>query len=57
MPLLLSGQTENVDLNMVFKIKQEGSRNSKIEEMAFGLTDFVGPRLTGSTGGAREVMR
>lgn len=52
-PLLLHSQSENVDLNMVYKIKQEGSRNSKIEELAFGLTDFVGPRLTGSTGGTR----
>jgi carboxypeptidase Q len=53
MPLWLHSQTESVDLGMVYKIKQEGSRNSKIEELAFGLTDFVGPRLTGSTGNNR----
>ena len=53
MPFLLHSQSENVDLVMVYKIKQEGSRNSKIEELAFGLTDFVGPRLTGSTGNNR----
>ena len=53
MPLWLFSQTDNVDLNMVYKIKQEGSRNSKIEELAFGLTDFAGPRLTGSTGSTR----
>jgi hypothetical protein len=53
MPFLLYSQGENVDLVMVYKIKQEGSRNSKIEELAFGLTDFVGPRLTGSTGNNR----
>jgi hypothetical protein len=53
MPLWLFSQTENVDLAMVYKIKQEGSRNSKIEELAFGLTDFVGPRLTASTGNTR----
>jgi hypothetical protein len=52
-PGLLYSQTENVDLTMVYRIKQEGSRNSKIEELAFGLTDLTGPRLTGSTGGAR----
>ncbi len=46
-------QTEKVDLGMVYKIRQEGSRNSMIEELAFGLTDLTGPRLTGSTGGAR----
>jgi carboxypeptidase Q len=53
LPVWLSAQTENVDLTMIYKIKQEGSRNSKIEELAFGLTDFVGPRLTGSTGNSR----
>ncbi|MCX6335020.1 MAG: M20/M25/M40 family metallo-hydrolase [Bacteroidia bacterium] len=53
MPLWIYSQTENVDLTMVYRIKQEGSRNSKIEELAFGLTDFVGPRLTGSTGNNR----
>jgi hypothetical protein len=35
---------------MIYKIKQEGQRNSAIEELAYGLTDFAGPRLTGSTG-------
>jgi len=50
MPLWIYSQTESVDLTMVYRIKQEGSRNSKIEELAFGLTDFVGPRLTASTG-------
>ena len=53
MPFLLHSQSENVDLVMVYKIKQEGSRNSKIEELAFGLTDMTGPRLTGSTGNNR----
>ncbi|MCU0379352.1 MAG: M20/M25/M40 family metallo-hydrolase [Bacteroidales bacterium] len=53
MPLLLHSQSENVDLVMVYKIKQEGSRNSKMEELAFGLTDMTGPRLTGSTGNNR----
>jgi carboxypeptidase Q len=48
-PALLMSQTEKVDLNMIYKIKQEGMRNSAIEELAFGLTDFTGPRLTGST--------
>jgi carboxypeptidase Q len=52
-PLLLWSQTETVDLTMVYRIKQEGSQNSKMEDLAFGLTDFVGPRLTGSTGNSR----
>jgi carboxypeptidase Q len=52
-PVWLMSQTESVDLSMIYKIKQEEMRNSKIEDLAFGLTDFVGPRLTGSTGDAR----
>jgi len=53
LPLLLTAQKENLDLATVYKIKQEGSRGNTLEEMAYGLTDFVGPRLTGSTGGDR----
>ena len=53
LPILSQSQNENVDLGMVYKIKQEGLKNSGIEEMAFWLTDFVGPRLTGSTGNNR----
>jgi Zn-dependent M28 family amino/carboxypeptidase len=50
LPGLVLAQKENVDLGMVYKIKQEGSRGNSLEEMAYGLTDFVGPRLTGSAG-------
>jgi carboxypeptidase Q len=50
MPFLAMSQSETVDLNMVYKIKQEGLKNSSIEDLASGLMDFVGPRLTGSTG-------
>jgi hypothetical protein len=53
LPLWLMSQSENVDLGMIYKIKQEGLKNSNIEELAFWLTDFVGPRLTGSDGGTR----
>lgn len=49
----LSAQTEKTDLTMIYRIKQEGMRNSAIEDLAFGLTDLTGPRLTGSTGGSR----
>jgi carboxypeptidase Q len=52
-PALLMSQNEKIDLNMIYKIKQEGTRNSQIEELAFWMTDFAGPRLTGSTGGNR----
>jgi carboxypeptidase Q len=53
LPVLLLAQKENIDLGMVYKIKTDGQRNSQIEDMAFWLDDFVGPRLTGSTGSDR----
>ena len=53
LPVWLIAQSENADLGMIYKIKQEGLKNSSIEEMAFWLTDFVGPRLTASTGNNR----
>ncbi|HPC98887.1 MAG TPA: M20/M25/M40 family metallo-hydrolase [Bacteroidales bacterium] len=53
LPVFLAAQKENLDLAMVYKIKQAGSRGNSLEEMAYGLTDFAGPRLTGSTGGNR----
>lgn len=52
-PLNLFSQTENVDLGIIYKIKQEASVNSKIEDLAFWLTDYAGPRLTGSSGATR----
>jgi hypothetical protein len=52
MPAWLMSQ-ETVDLSMIYKIKQEGIKNSSIEDLAFWLTDFVGPRLTASTGNTR----
>jgi carboxypeptidase Q len=52
-PVMLLAQKESIDLGMVYKIKQEGSRGTSIEEMSYGLTDFAGPRLTGSTGNNR----
>lgn len=53
MPIFLQAQSESVDLSMVYKIKQEGNVNSKIDDLAFWFTDYAGPRLTGSSGGAR----
>ncbi|MFZ2494113.1 MAG: M20/M25/M40 family metallo-hydrolase [Thermoanaerobaculia bacterium] len=37
-------------LDMQTRIRQEGFRNSKVMEYAQGLTDSIGPRLTGSPG-------
>lgn len=39
---------EKVDLEMVTRIRYEGFRNSKIMDLASGLMDAIGPRLTGS---------
>jgi carboxypeptidase Q len=39
---------EKVDLDMVNRIRYEGFRNSKVMEIASGLMDGIGPRLTGS---------
>lgn len=44
----LFGQHERVDLEMIYKIKQEGFKNSGIEEFSFWMTDYLGSRLTGS---------
>lgn len=41
---------EAIDLEVIHKIRQEGLKNSNIEELAFQLTDAVGPRLTNSPG-------
>jgi hypothetical protein len=38
------------DLQMQTRIRQEGFRNSKVMEIASGLTDTLGARLTGSPG-------
>jgi hypothetical protein len=45
---LHAGAQEKVDLDMITKIRYEGFRNSKIMEIASGLMDQIGPRLTGS---------
>jgi carboxypeptidase Q len=39
---------EKIDLDAITKIRYEGFRNSQIMQLASGLTDGIGPRLTGS---------
>lgn len=46
-------QTESLNLEMIYKIKQEGKTHSQIEEYSFWMTDFLGPRLTASQGKIR----
>jgi hypothetical protein len=43
-------QAENVDTNIILKIKKEAFENSKIMDHAFYITDYSGPRLTWSPG-------
>jgi hypothetical protein len=55
LPVLLSISTlatagEKVDLNVVYRIKNEAFQNSKVMEHLSYLTDVHGPRLTGSPG-------
>src|ERR1043166_4162221 len=40
--------TEKVDLDAIYRIKEEGLQLSKVMETASYLTDVYGPRLTGS---------
>ena len=41
---------EKLNLEMINKIKDEGTKNSKVMDIAFQLTDVNGPRLAGSPG-------
>lgn len=52
-PFITFGQSEKIDLETIYKIKQEGKTNSQIEELSFWMTDFLGPRLTASEGKVR----
>ena len=40
--------TENIDLTMYARIRDEGFHHSHVMEFGGGLTDGIGPRLTGS---------
>ena len=49
--LPLAGQwssTEKLDLDAIYRIKDEGLQRSKVMEIESYLTDVYGPRLTGS---------
>jgi hypothetical protein len=52
-PFFLCAQTESVDLDMIYKIKQYEKSKSQIEELSFWMTDYLGPRLTASQGKLR----
>lgn len=40
---------EKIDLNIIHQIKKEAMSNSQIQKLSQELTDFIGPRLSGST--------
>src|SRR6476660_7801572 len=44
----LAWSQDKVDLETISRIRYEGFRNSKVMELASGLMDGIGPRLTGS---------
>src|SRR5260370_11782279 len=45
---VLAQEKEKVDLDMINRIRYEGFHNSKVMEIASGLMDGIGERLTGS---------
>ena len=51
----ISISQENIDLEAIEKIKNEGLNNSQIEKIAFELIDRSGPRLTNSKGYERAA--
>ena len=52
--LIVSAQ-EKMDTDMINKIKEEGTKNSRVMDIAFHLTDVSGPRLTASPGFMRAA--
>ncbi len=56
-PLLIAvpALAENVNLDVINRIKAEAIRNSEVMEHLYLLTDMNGPRLTGSPGLARAA--
>jgi len=53
LPVFVLAQTEPVDLEMIYRIKQYEKSNSQVEDITFWMTDYLGPRLTGSQNKAR----
>jgi carboxypeptidase Q len=47
--------TENIDLTMYARIRDEGFHHSHVMEFGGALSDGIGPRLTGSPNMARPI--
>ena len=50
LPVFLLAQSENIDLEVMAKIRNEGLQHSKVMDIAFHVTEVCGPRVTNSTG-------
>ena len=48
--VVVIAQNTKVDYESIYKIKDEGFNNSQVMDIAWNLTDRIGPRLTGSEG-------
>jgi hypothetical protein len=55
LPAFLTAQTENIDLPMMSRIREEGMVRSQVMDIALHLTDLNGNRLANSPGYARAA--
>ena len=55
LPVFIFAQSENIDRNVMEKIRNEGFQNSKVMDIAFHLTEISGPRVTNSPGFMRAA--
>lgn len=55
LPVFTFAQSENIDRNVMEKIRNEGFQNSKVMDIAFHLTEISGPRVTNSPGFMRAA--
>lgn len=55
LPVFIFAQTENIDLAVMAKIRNEGLQNSKVMDIAFHITELSGPRVTNSPGFMRAA--
>ena len=53
--VLFVAAQEKMNMDVINKIKEEGTKNSKVMDIAFHLTDVSGPRLTTSPGFMRAA--
>jgi carboxypeptidase Q len=54
-PFFVFGQSENIDLNVMKRIRNEGLQHSNVMDIAFQITEVCGPRVTNSPGFMRAA--